>query len=183
MIQPSQRTSISTTFRAWPSALGEPAPDPRRMQSEVRTAASPIVTYFKEPPIDLDDDRPRRKPATVDVGAPGAAPRCGGLGVAQADGAALHHATPRCAEDHPTYFAPPCRAQGRAMRQCLKSPRSVRLPPPRRGKKYPAVRYCTANTVPIQFELVINLTTARELRIATRSRCLTPAVGAAAESI
>src|SRR6516164_3791829 len=117
------------------------------MQSEVRTAASPIVTYFKEPPIDLDDDRPRRKPATVDVGAPGAAPRCGGLGVAQADGAALHHATPRCAEDHPTYFAPPCRAQGRAMRQCLKSPRSVRLPPPRRGKKYPAVRYCTANTV------------------------------------
>src|SRR5262249_19311851 len=114
-IQSSQRTSIPTTFRAWPNALGEPAPDPRRMQSEVRC---PIVTYFMEPAIDLGDNRPQRKPAAVDVGAPGAAPRRGGLGGAQAEGAALHHATPRSPEDHPTYFAPPCRAQGRAMRQC-----------------------------------------------------------------
>ena len=74
------------------------------MQSEVRTAASPIVTYFMEPAIDLGDNRPQRKPAAVDVGAPGAAPRRGDLGVDR--WAALHHATSRCAEDHPTYFAP-----------------------------------------------------------------------------
>src|SRR5215470_17098578 len=80
-------TSILTTFRAWPNALGEPAPDPRRMQ----TAASPIVTYFMEPAIDLGDNRPQRKPAAVDVGAPGAAPRRGDLGVDR--WAALHHAT------------------------------------------------------------------------------------------
>ena len=65
-----------------------------------------------EPAIDLGDNRPQRKPAAVDVGAPGAAPRRGDLGVAQADGAALHHATPRCAEDHPTYFAPPMPGAG-----------------------------------------------------------------------
>src|SRR6516225_1126128 len=93
-------------------ALGEPAPDPRRMQSEVRTAASPIVTYFMEPAIDLGDNRPQRKPAAVDVWRARRSAETRGPGRCTGRWAALHHATPRCAEDHPTYFAPPMPGAG-----------------------------------------------------------------------